>query len=389
MPRSTALAGLRVLDLTNLFAAPQVAATLADFGADVVKVEPPEGDPLRRIGARRGGESVAWAWVARNKRSIALDLDDRSDRALFARLVEQADVLVENLPRSLRARWGCDETTLRARNPRLVVTSISAFGRTGPRADQPGAGTLAEAFAGFAHLNGEAEGPPGVPSLPLGDTLVGLSGVIGTLLALFARDRSSGGTGLGQHVDVSMFEPVLQLMALPLASWAPGTPPPRRSGSRVAGGVPRNLYRAADGDYLALSGTTDAQVERILSLLGRTTEQDRVRFGTSNARLAAADELDGLVADWIAARPRPEALAAFEAIRIPVAPVNDLAALLEDPQVRARAAVTTLEDPLCGSLAFVSPVPTLEATPGRLRHTGPALDADRVGVLRDWLSGAD
>ncbi len=388
MSRPTALAGLRVLDLTNLFAAPQVAATLADFGADVVKVEPPEGDPLRRIGARRGEGSVGWALVARNKRSIALDLDAAQDRAIFERLVERADVLVENLPRGLRERWGCDAATLRARHPRLVVTSISCYGRTGPRAERPGAGTLAEAFAGFAHLNGEAQGSPMVPSLPLGDTLVGLSGVIGTLLALYARDRAPGGSGVGQHVDVSMVEPVLQLLALPLASWAPGTPPPARSGSRVAGGVPRNLYRAADGDYLALSGTTDAQVARILGLLGRDGPEDRARFGTSAARLEAADELDGLVADWIAARSRDEALAAFDAIRIPVAPVNDLAAILDDPQIRARAAVTTLEDPHCGELQLVSPAPRLEGTPGVHRHTGPALDADRAGILRDWLDEA-
>jgi len=388
MSRPTALAGLRVLDLTNLFAAPQVAATLADFGADVVKIEPPEGDPLRRIGARRGEGSVGWALVARNKRSIALDLDAERDRALFERLLGQSDVLVENLPRTLRERWDCGEAALRERHPRLVVTSISCYGRTGPRAERPGAGTLAEAFAGFAHLNGEAQGPPMVPSLPLGDTLVGLSGVIGTLLALYARDRAPGGSGVGQHVDVSMVEPILQLLALPLASWEPGTPPPARTGSRVAGGVPRNLYRAADGDYLALSGTTDAQVARILTLLGRDTPEDRARFGTSAARLAAADELDGLVADWIAVRSRAEALAAFDAIRIPVAPVNDLSAILDDPQIRARAAVTTLEDPVCGALQLVSPAPRLEGTPGVHRHTGPALDADRAGILHDWLDEA-
>lgn len=383
-PRPNALAGLRVLDLTNLFAAPQVAATLADFGADVVKIEPPEGDPLRRIGAQRQGHSVGWALVARNKRSLALDLDGEADRVTFGRLVDRADVLVENLPRTLRERWGCEASTLRARNERLVVTSVSCYGRTGPYAERAGAGTLAEAFAGFAHLNGEADGPPTVPSLPLGDTLVGLSGVIGTMVALYGRDRP-GGSGLGQHVDVSMAEPILQLLALPMASWREREPPPRRMGSRVAGGVPRNVYRACCGDYLALSGTTDAQVARILTLLGRDDDESRARFGTSKARLAGADQLDGLVADWIAARPRDAALEAFHAIRIPVAPVNDLAAILDDPHVRERASVTTLEDPRLGRVRFPAPTPRLDETPGVHRHAGPGLDADRADVLRDWL----
>ena len=382
-----ALAGLRVLDLTNLFAAPQIAATLADFGADVVKIEPPEGDPIRRIGIARDGASPQWALVARNKRAITLDLDAEADRRTFGALVERADVLVENLTTNLLDRWECRHEALEARNPRLVVTSISCYGRTGPYADRAGAGTLAEAFAGFAHLNGEADGPPMVPSLPLGDTLSGMSGVIGTMMALYARDRP-GGTGRGQHVDATMIEPILQLLALPLATWDGTGVGPRRMGSRVAGGVPRNVYRAADGDYLALSGTTDAQVGRILALIGRDTQADRARFGSSDARLAVADDLDGLVADWIAARPREDALEAFHEIRVPVAPVNDLAALLDDPHVRARASVSTLDDPAMGAIQLVAPTPALSETPGLLRHTGPALGADNASVLADWLGDA-
>ena len=385
MPEAQALSGVRVLDLTNLFAAPQIAATLADFGADVVKIEPPAGDPMRRIGVVRDGGSPQWALVSRNKRAIALDLDDEADRDRFGRLVERADVLVENLTTKLLARWGCDFDTLAARNPRLIVTSISCYGRRGPYADRAGAGTLAEAFAGFAHLNGAADGPPLVPSLPLGDTLAGLSGVVGTMLALYARDRS-GGTGRGQHVDVTMIEPILQLLALPLVTWDGAGDPPARMGSRVAGGVPRNLYRARDGDYLALSGTTDAQVARILTLLGRDSDADRVRFGTSAARLGVADELDGLVGEWIAGRDRDEALQAFHEIRIPVAPVNDLAAILDDPHVRARASVATIEDPKMGGLTFVTPTPQLSEMPGRHRHVGPAIGEHDEEVFRDWLS---
>ena len=380
-----ALAGLRVLDLTNLFAAPQVAATLADFGADVVKIEPRSGDPLRQIGSSRNGASPAWALVARNKRAITLDLDHAEGMRVFERLVEEADVLVENLTAKLLTRWGCDFDSLQARNPKLVVVSISCYGRSGPNADRAGAGTLAEAFAGFAHMNGEADGPPMVPSLPLGDTLVGMSGVIGAMMALYSRDREGAGSGRGQHVDVSMIEPILQLLALPLANHVEGETPPSRMGSRISGGVPRNIYRASDGNYLALSGTTDAQVGRILALTGRDSEADLARFSTSEARLGAADELDGIVADWIAGRSRAEALAAFESIRIPVAPVNDLAALLSDPHMIERASVSTLEDPVLGRVHFPSPAPKLGGTPGVHRHLGPALGAHNVEVYREWL----
>ena len=386
MPQSSALAGLRVLDLTNLFAAPQIAATLADFGADVVKIEPRDGDPIRRIGLQKNGASPQWALVARNKRAITLDLNHEEGQAIFARLVAEADVLIENLPAKLAKRWGADYATLSTRNPKLIVVSVSCYGKSGPYEDRAGAGTLAEAFAGFAHMNGFADGPPMVPSLPLGDTLVGLSGVIGTMMALYGRDRAKGGSDQGQHVDVSMIDPILQLLALPLVNYDSVEAPPKRNGSRVAGGVPRNVYRAADGDYLALSGTTDAQVGRILELIGRNGAPDLDRFASSPARLANGDALDGIVAAWISKRSREEALSAFHGIRIPVAPVNDLAAILDDPHVRARASVTAIEDANLGSLNLVSPVPHLSGSPGQHRHTGPALGQDNASVLNDWLS---
>lgn len=379
------LAGLRVLDLTNLFAAPQIGAALADFGADVVKIEPRAGDPLRRIGVAREGASVGWSLVARNKRAITLDLEQPKGRALFARLASEADVLIENATPELLERWECDYPRLSKRNPALIVVSVSAYGRSGPYAGRAGAGTLAEAFGGFAHMNGEADGPPLVPSLPLGDTLVGLSGVIGALLALYARDRKQTGLGRGQHVDVSMYEPILQLLALPLASFDGEGEPPRRQGSRIAGGVPRNLYRGRDGRWLALSGTTDSQVARILSLLGRDDETSRARFARSENRLTHGDELDGLVANWIAERDRADVLQAFESIRIPVAPVNDLNALLDDPHVLARSSLEALVDPTIGPVQLVAPTPRLSETPGRHVSTGPALGAHNAEVFGEWL----
>ena len=380
-----ALAGLRVLDLTTLLSAPQVAAMLADFGAEVVKIEPPDGDPLRRIGAARAGRSLPWALVARGKRAVTLDLDREAGRALFARLVERADVLVENLPTPLLARWDCDYPSLAQRNPRLVVVSVSCYGRSGPHAERPGAGSVAEAFAGLTHLTGEAEGPPLLTAVPIGDTLAAVAGVVGALAACWSRDAGPQATGRGQHVDVSMFEPVLQLLATSLVAWDPREAPPARRGSRVAGGVPRNVYRAQDGRWLALSATTDAQVARVLRLVGRDTPEARERFGTSPARLAHADELDALVAGWVAGRDAGSALAACLEARLPAAAVHDLAEVVADPHVAARGSVVRVRDEALGELALVAPVPRLSATPGRIRSTGPALGAHNAEVYAEWL----
>ncbi|MFP8876240.1 MAG: CoA transferase [Myxococcota bacterium] len=379
----SALEGLRVLDLSTLFAAPQIGAMLGDLGADVVQLELPAGDPLRRLGLSRAGRSLSFAMVGRNKRCITLDLDRPEGREVFERLVEQADVLVENWPQSTLERWGATWPELSRRNPRLVVVSVSGFGRTGPYAERSGAGTLAEAFAGLTHMTGEAEGPPMLTSLPVGDILTAVVGVVGTLAACYHRDARGG---QGQHVDVSMYEPVLELLSGAFAGWDGIGPPPMRNGSRVAGGVPRNVYRAGDDRWLVVSATTDAQAGRVLGLLGRDSAEDRERFGASAARLAHADELDTLVEEWIAARSRHEALEAFAEQRVPAGPINDLADLLADPHVRARGSLQVVDDEDLGAVTLVGPVPRLGGTPGRIRHLGPGLGAHNAEVYADWLS---
>jgi crotonobetainyl-CoA:carnitine CoA-transferase CaiB-like acyl-CoA transferase len=377
-----ALDGLRVLDISTLFAAPQIAAVLGDLGADVVKVEPPQGDPLRAIGAQRDGRSLMWALAARNKRAITLDLDHEGGCDLLHRLVERADVLVENFSRSTLERWRCTYDELAARNPRLVMVSVSCYGATGPYRDRPGAGTLAEAFGGLTNMIGEADGPPMLPSVALGDTVTAMAGVIGTLAACYHRDT---GGGRGQLVDVSMYEPILQLLAGTIVAYDPNGETPQRTGSRVPGGVPRNVYRTRDGHWVVVSGTTDAQVARLLPLIGRDSPEDRARFGRSAARLAAGDELDGLVAEWIAARDPNDVIESFLGARIPAAPVNDLAAILDDPHVSSRASLVRVDDDELGSLTMPAPTPRLSGTPGRVRAAGPRLGAHNDEVVRDWL----
>ena len=222
-----------------------------------------------------------------------------------------------------------------------------------------------------------------LPSFPVGDTLTAVVGVVGTLAACYHRDARGGG---GQHVDVSMYEPVLALLSGVAAGWDGSGPAPMRSGSRLAGGGPRNVYRASDECWLVVSATTDAQAGRVLGLLGRDDAVHRERFATSQARIAHADELDALVADWIAHRPRHEVLAAFEAQRIPAAPVNDLADLAADPHVCARGSLQVVDDDVLGPVTMVSPAPRLQGTPGRIRHLGAEMGAHNDEVYAEWLS---
>jgi crotonobetainyl-CoA:carnitine CoA-transferase CaiB-like acyl-CoA transferase len=385
-PSPGPLAGLRVLDLSTLFAAPQVAALLGDLGAEVIRLELPEGDPLRRIGAQRDGRSLMWALANRNKRGIILDLDAPASQATFRRLLAAVDVVVENQPAAVLARWHCTYEELAAVAPKLVVVSVSCYGQDGPYAGRPGAGTLAEAFAGFTHMTGDADGPPVLPSLALGDAVTALSGVIGAVAACYHRDARGGP---GQHVDVSMYEPILQLLAPALIAHEPGRPAPRRSGSRVPGGVPRNVYRAADGRWVVISGTTDAQVGRMLVLLERDDAEGRDRFGSSPSRLQHADELDALVAAWVAARPADRVLRLLLDQRIPAAPVNDLSAILADPHVIDRADVTAVADPQLGELMMVAPSPRFSATPGAIRSAGPRLGEHNRDVYVGLLGLAE
>lgn len=336
---------------------------LADLGADVVKVEPPGGDPMRRMGRLRDGVSSNWGWVGRRKRSIMLDLAIDDDQSTFQRLVGAADVLIENLDVKTRERWHCGYDELAARNPRLVVVSVSCFGLTGPYADRAGAGTLAEAFGGLAHMTGAPDGPPVLASVPLGDTLTAFGGVIGALAACWGRDASPSSDGRGRLVDVTMYDPILHVIGATFASYEPGTEPPKRRGSQVYAGVPRNVYQTRDDRWVAVSGTTDGQAGRVLTIIGHDTPTDRERYGTSAARLAVADELDALVAEWIRAHDRDDVLTAFVGARVPIAPVNDVRDLRDDPHLAARGDLERL-------------------------HGGeaPDLDAHHTEVLRDWLA---
>jgi len=381
-PAPAALSGVRVLDLATLFPAPMVAAMLGDLGADVVKVEPPSGDALRVTGAMRGDRSFVWALAGRNKRAVELDFDTDVGLELLHRLTAVADVVVLNQPPRVLERWRCTYDDIAARNAGAVVVVVSGFGADGPYAGRAGNGTVLEAYGGLTHMTGEADGPPVLASVPIGDYLGAFFGVSGVLAALYWRDANGG---MGQLVDVSIYEAVLQFLGPAMVAWSPGDEAPARTGSRIPVATPRNVYRTRDGRWVVISGPTDAQVLRLLELMGAGSADHRARFGDARSRNAHADELDGMVAAWVATHDAQRVVDTLVDARIPVTEVNDVASLLADPHVQARGSVVELDDKELGTLRVPAPAPHLSRTPLRIATTGPARGEHTESVLHDWL----
>lgn len=347
-----ALAGLKVIDMASLYAAPLAATIMADFGADVLKIEPPEGDQFRG--------SKMWPIVARNKRCLALDLRSPEGIAALKELVADADVVVENYPAAVLEKRGIGWDVLSAINPRLVMLSVSCFGATGPYSERPGSGTIGEGFGGLTWLMGEADGPPMLPSVALGDAVGAMSAVIGVLSALYWRERS----GKGQQIDASLYEPILQIVAHAAQRWTPGASPDR-CGSRLPG-VLRNVYRTADDRFVAISASTARHQADLVALAGGEGDED--------ARVAA----------WIATLPQARLVEILVASRIPVAPTNSLDELLADPHVRERASLLHVDSADLGDLALAAPTPRLSATPGRIGEVDPKLGRDVEEALALW-----
>jgi crotonobetainyl-CoA:carnitine CoA-transferase CaiB-like acyl-CoA transferase len=359
MPEASpaALAGLRVIDMASLYAAPLAASFLADFGADVVKLEPPEGDSFR--GTR------LWPLVSRGKRSVVADLRTAEGVEALKRLVRGADVVVENYPAAVLQKRGIGWDVLSAINPRLIMLSVSCFGASGPYAERPGSGTIGEAFGGLTHLTGEADGPPVLTSTALGDAVGAMSAAMGVLTALYWRERS----GRGQHIDASLYEPILHLVAHAASRWRPGEAP-IRNGSQLPG-VLRNVFLTADGRHVALSCSTPRHQADLAALAGAPAQ-------------ASLDEADYAVALWIQQRSQQVVIAELTARRLPVTPVNSLEQLLADPQVCERASLLRLDDPQLGAIVLAAPTPRLSATPGRIGTTDPGLGAHTASVLEAW-----
>ncbi|MFJ4188886.1 CaiB/BaiF CoA transferase family protein [Kitasatospora sp. NPDC089509] len=379
------LAGLRVLDAATLFAGPLAASLLGDFGADVVKIEHPRGDPARGNGAQVDGVSLWWKTVARNKRAVTLNLAADQGRELFLRLAREADVVVENFRPGTFERWGLDPATLAAANPRLVLLRVTGFGQVGPMRERAGFGTLAEAMSGFAYSTGQPDGPPTLPPFGLADGIAGIAGAFAVLAALRARER----TGRGQVIDLSLLEPILAVLGPQLTVFQQLGLVQERVGNRSVNNAPRNTYRCRDGRWVAVSTSAQNIAERVLHLVGRPDLAARPWFADGHGRAAHVEELDAAVGAWIAERDGPEVIAAFERARAAVAPVQHAGDLLADPQLRALGAIVHLDDPELGDLALQGPLARLSETPGRLRWAGRPSGADNAEVYGALGVGAE
>jgi crotonobetainyl-CoA:carnitine CoA-transferase CaiB-like acyl-CoA transferase len=372
-----ALDGVRVIDVATLFAGPLAATILGDFGADVLKIEHPRGDPARSHGHAKNGVGLWWKMLARNKKAITLYLGAPAGQDLFRRLVRDADVVVENFRPGTLERWGLGYETLAAINPRLILARVTGFGQVGPYAHRPGFGTLAEAMSGFAHITGQPDGPPTLPPFGLADGIAALATACAILMALRARDS----TGRGQVVDLAIIEPILTVLGAQPTVYDQLGIVQQRMGNRSANNAPRNTYRTAEGKWVAVSTSTQPVAERVMRLVGRPDVIAEPWFATGHGRAAHADELDAAVGRWIAERSLDEVVSAFEQAEAAVAPIYDVADVLADPQYQALQSIVTVADPELGPLKMQNVLFRLSDTPGRIRTTGPRLGEHNAEVF--------
>jgi formyl-CoA transferase len=372
------LEGITVVDAASLYAGPLTAMILGDFGADVVKVEHPDGgDALREFGDYP--EELSWKWVNRNKRSVPLDLHTDEGREIFTEIVADADVLVESFRPGTLERWGLGWETLSDVNEDLVMVRVTGFGQTGPYSDRPGFGTLVEAMSGYAYSTGQPDGPPTLPPTAMADTFCSLHSAYAALMALYWRDVH-GGTG--QFVDASILESMFGVLGDHVIEYDRKEIDHRRSGNRSTRTAPRNTYRTKDDRWVAISGSSQSIADRILRIVGGEDLATDPRFETMEDRLEHVEELDRIIADWMAERTREEIVERFEEHEAAIGPVYNMRDIFEDDHFEERDAIVSVEDG-GEDVAMRGVFPKLSETPGDIDHAGPTLGADAVDVITD------
>ena len=372
------LHGVRVLDLSRLVAGNMVSLQLGDFGADVIKIEPPSGDPLRDW--RDGGKSLHWKTYARNKRSIVLDLRQDAAKDALLRLVKTADVFIENYRPGTLEEMGLGPDVLHKANPGLIVVRVSGFGQTGPYAELPGFGTLVEAMSGFAARTGFPDREPVLPPLALADMIAGLYGAFATVTALRARDH---GAGRGQVIDLSLLESIFSVLGPEAAIYAQTGSVKERVGSASNTSSPRNVYRCADGHYVALSGSTQAMAKRVFETIGRADMIKDPRFATNSDRVKHRPLVDEAVGGWFATRTRDEALRLMREASVTVGPVYTIADAMSDAHFRGRGVIVDVEDRELGNVPMHNILPRLSDTPGTWQRPAPGLGEHTDAILTD------
>lgn len=372
------LADVRVIDMSRLVAGNMLSVYLADFGADVIKVERPgHGDDLRHW--REGGHDVYWKVYGRNKRSIALDLKTPEGKEHLHTLISRSQILIENFVPGGLEKMGLSPERLHQINPALVIARVSGWGQDGPYQHKPGFGTLVEAMSGYAHLNGFADKPPALPPLAMADMVAGMYGAAGVLTAL----RHAEKTGQGQVVDLSLFEPILSLISSEAAKVKATGLTTMRSGNQSAHTAPRNLYLCSDGRYIAVSGSMQSMAERIFDTIGRPELKTHPRFVDNDARVENKDELDTILQAFIGQRDQASNLALFEQAAVTAGPVCSMDELLDHPYVLGRQALVELPDEQLGQVPMHNITPRLSASPGGFRRPAPRLGEHTEEILAE------
>jgi len=377
------LRGVRVIDVTSVIAGPFTTNLLADFGAEVIKVEQPgSGDACRSMGPFARGESLRFPSLNRNKKGITLDLGHPKGAELFRRLCTGADLVVENFRPGVMERWQLGPDELRAVNPRVIIVRISGFGQTGPYRDKAGFGTPATAFAGLTYLLGYPDRPPLNAPMPLADLLAGLYGALAAVMALYWRDARAGE---GQTADVSLYEAVFRLLESLVAEYGVTGRVRERSGALQGTAAPAGVYETGDGRYVVLVCSTDRTFNRLAEAIGRRDMITDPRYQTNARRVEHREEVEAIVGAWLRSRTVEEIQRTLDEVGCPVSPVNSITDIFADPQYRARESIIEIDHPRLGKIPMPGPVPLLSLTPGRVVHPGPDPGEHNGVVLGDLL----
>jgi crotonobetainyl-CoA:carnitine CoA-transferase CaiB-like acyl-CoA transferase len=379
---------IRVIDVSSFLAGPFCSTQLAEFGADVYKVELPKvGDALRRFGTiTKNGDSLPWLSECRNKKSITLDMRTAEGARIMKQLVEKADVFVENFQPGTLEKWGLGWETLKEINPRLVMVRISGYGQTGPYRDRPGFGRIANAFGGLSFLAGYPDRPPVTPgSATIPDYMAGLYGALGVLLALQARHR----TGRGQMIDIGLYEPIFRILDEIAPAYAYKGLVRQRMGPGTVNVVPHSHYPTKDGRWIAIACTTDKIYQRLAVAMGEPHMAEPQNWGTLANRERDRAKVDAHVGEWTGQRDRDELLRICEEAQVPCGPVYSIDEIFEDPQYAARGNILKMKDERVGELPIPNLVPRLSDTPGSVKWLGPDLGQNNDDVFKGWLGMTD
>jgi formyl-CoA transferase len=373
-----ALENIKVIDIATLFAGPMAATMLADFGAEVIKIEHPKnGDPVRTHGSSKNGVGLWWKMLARNKKSVTLYLGSPEGQEIFKRMIADADVLIENFRPGTLEKWGLSYEELSKINPKLVLARVTGFGQIGPYATRPGFGTLAEAMSGFASITGTPDGPPTLPPFGLADGISALTTAFAIMTALNARTI----TGKGQVIDLAIIEPILTVLGPQVIAYDQLGEIQERRGNRSSNNAPRNTYETKDGKWVAISTSAQTIAERVMHLVGRSELVNEPWFASGAERAKHADELDEAVGSWIKLRTRAEVISEFEKAEAAVAPIYDITDIFKDEQFAALGTIKTVQDDELGPIKMQNILFRLSSTPGEITSAGPSLGKHTAEVL--------